>query len=722
MNKLFKMLLIALLVINIIFVAGNGEAKVKEEPHKTFIIVVDRVLPQQLLEYGGKALQEILQNSSWAILSNITARGKISENQAITIGASSRAKAPNGTKFFNVGEKIDSIKAETIYLSFNNKEVREDQVFNPYVQHIIYQNLQLNHRVRIGKLGDLLKKRGLKRVIIGNSDTFELKRHNSAILMDSNGIVDYGIVDKRILKENPQFPGGYSTDYTAVVNYINDFLEKGDVFVIDTGDLHRLDSYYRYYHPHNLNRLRKQAIREMDLLFATLLEIMTEKDQLFILTLNSPYSLLQEGENIPVLYKFSPKSTGGLLIAPSTKRSGVVTNIDIAPTILHSYGIDIRGFYGSVMESKGFENHQEFILSQLNQINTVFNQRPITIRIYIVTTIVIVLAFLINLKLNSIKQSNFSHLILMALAGPLGFLIMPIFGPINIVFYLLIFYLFCSFTAVLIRKLVKKPVDGAILLSAITVISILGDTIFNSYLQKQSILGYDVIGGARFYGVGNEYMGVVIGGSVFATLPLMFKEQHKKWLYLIYGAIVFIMMAPFFGTNFGGTLALAVTFGVILMEKKEGRGLFKYILALGSIFTLAIGAMLLINVLTEEQTHIGRLFGGNNVNRAEEILLAITRKLSMNWRLVRFSIWSRIFAVLLLSTIIIGFYPPKKFEFLKEKNYYKGAKAILAGSLAAFFLNDSGIVAAATAMLFLALPLIYIFCCDNTESTSSHFK
>ncbi len=33
------------------------------------------------------------------------------------------------------------------------------------------------------------------------------------------------------------------------------------------------------------------------------------------------------------------------------------------------------------------------------------------------------------------------------------------------------------------------------------------------------MLGYDVIGGARFYGIGNEYTGVLLGATVLATIP-----------------------------------------------------------------------------------------------------------------------------------------------------------------------------------------------------------
>ena len=721
MKKYCSMLFLVAMVLSILGGLSTVSHAQSDQP-KTFIVVVDRTLPGEMLEHGGAALNEILQHSSWAILSNTTARGKSSENQTMTIGSGSRALSPNGFYFFNKGELLDEIGAEGIYDTFNRRSLIEGAVFNPYVQNTIYHNSKLYHTVEIGRFGDLLKANGLNSVVLGNSDDFEIKRHVASILMDSHGIVDFGVVDNRILKQNPSFPGGNSTDYTKIVDQIHNFLDQGQIFAIDTGDLHRLDEFYRFYQEDQLQSLREQAIKDMDYLFQSILEMMKGKDQLYILTLNAPYSMQDEGENIPVIYHYTLENTGSLLTAPSTKRPGVVTTLDIAPTILSSYGIVATDLYGSTMSIIEHENHSSTILSQLNQINNVFNQRPFTIRFFIVMTIIFVVAALVNTKLQSLPQHYFSYLVLVSMAGPLSFLLMPLFGPLPLVIYLALFYVICIIITLLLKHLVNKPINRMIILSGITVTSVLVDTLFNNFLQKQSILGYDVIGGARFYGVGNEYMGVLIGGSIIATLPLMENIKYRKWLYIIYGAIIFIMMAPFFGTNFGGTLALSVTFGVVLAEIKKGKGLYKYVLALGGILALAIGLMVLLNTLTENQTHIGRLFSGDNVNRLEEILLAITRKLSMNWRLVQFSIWSRIFGVLLASTIILGFYPPKKFEFVTQRKYYRGVKAILAGSLAALFLNDSGIVAAATSMLFLALPILYMFCIDSSDSISSHVE
>ena len=46
------------------------------------------------------------------------------------------------------------------------------------------------------------------------------------------------------------------------------------------------------------------------------------------------------------------------------------------------------------------------------------------------------------------------------------------------------------------------------------------DTLTGSSLMRFSFLGYDPIGGARFYGLGNEYMGIMIGALIMGWVCL----------------------------------------------------------------------------------------------------------------------------------------------------------------------------------------------------------
>ncbi|CFJ41891.1 Uncharacterised protein [Mycobacterium tuberculosis] len=87
----------------------------------------------------------------------------------------------------------------------------------------------------------------------------------------------------------------------------------------------------------------------------------------------------------------------------------------------------------------------------------------------------------------------------------------------------------------------------------------------------------------------------------------------------------------------------------------------------------------------------------------------VERKLEMNIRLIRVSIWSKVFVV---SLIVLGLLSLKNDRFLRHlaldyPYLVKGFAGVIAGSLAGLVLNDSGIVTAATCIMFLVVPALY---------------
>ena len=52
------------------------------------------------------------------------------------------------------------------------------------------------------------------------------------------------------------------------------------------------------------------------------------------------------------------------------------------------------------------------------------------------------------------------------------------------------------------------------------------DVLTGSSLIRLSPLGYDVMLGARFYGIGNEYMGILVGSSLLAALSIRDRQTR----------------------------------------------------------------------------------------------------------------------------------------------------------------------------------------------------
>jgi hypothetical protein len=92
-----------------------------------------------------------------------------------------------------------------------------------------------------------------------------------------------------------------------------------------------------------------------------------------------------------------------------------------------------------------------------------------------------------------------------------------------------------------------------------------------------------------------------------------------------------------------------------------------------------------------------------------EVGQMVERKLAMNVRLIRVSIWSKVFVVSLVALGILALWNDRYLQHLARDYPFlvKGFAGVIAGSLAGLALNDSGIVTAATCITFMVIPALY---------------
>jgi hypothetical protein len=223
--------------------------------------------------------------------------------------------------------------------------------------------------------------------------------------------------------------------------------------------------------------------------------------------------------------------------------------------------------------------------------------------------------------------------------------------------------------------------------------------------------------GARFYGIGNEYMGILIGSTIMAASLMVSRLNEKRKLAIALTALIFIittfcLAAPNLGTNVGGTIAASVafltTFLLFLNIKFRPKTIF--IVACAVILLLLSFIAFDLSRPLHQQSHIGQtarlIINGGWI----EIFNIVNRKLAMNMKLLRYTVWSR---VLLASIMVLAilFYKPRglmKSIYIEHPIIFKGFIGLVTGALVAFAFNDSGVVAAATTMIFGAPPLIYL--------------
>ena len=101
---------------------------------------------------------------------------------------------------------------------------------------------------------------------------------------------------------------------------------------------------------------------------------------------------------------------------------------------------------------------------------------------------------------------------------------------------------------VLVNLRCQNQLASIMAVALITAGLIIVDVIRGGVWIRYSFLGYDPVGGARYYGIGNEYMGILIGSAIMGWALLRerpwVKTKNTAFLDLAVFWQFFIIAAP----------------------------------------------------------------------------------------------------------------------------------------------------------------------------------
>lgn len=698
---------------------------------KVYLVVIDGLTLEDLSNAGHTGFKKLLEQGAQGLMNcNTAGESSDPESAYITLGAGAHAKAVNTAGLGrNAGEEFNGrTAAEELRIS-TGINASPKSVVHLGVEMIKKQNAGLPYPLVIGALGVSLHKAGLRTAVLGNADTgSEPWRQAVAIAMDGNGLVDSGDVGAGMLVKNSSFPGGYRTSYEKIAQQMKNLSNSASFLVIETGDLRRLEQSRKEVTEDTYWRAREEILREIDRFIGEILEnIKLEKDLLLVVS-PTPHSVLDGTKNF-----FSPVLAAGggvkkgFLFSPSTKRTGIILNVDIAPTVLRFFSVDRPVcFSGQPLQIVEGENRLAALQAMQKNMALIYNLRSPLQKAYIVYQLTVIAAGLYAVFRRRRRDLPvFALLFYSVVSVPLGYLLLPLFpqpSETALVFKFIVLTAGITFLALAIDTVL--PWGAFLFLGLLTATVIVGDTLAGSPLQKTSVMGYDPIVGARFYGIGNEFMGILIGSLLVGSTILytVFPRRRKVCLYFVLVAYLFALLvlgSPRWGTNLGGTIAAFVAFGTTFLFL---RGAYRRITTFGFLTLLAIflaGALLYLDLQRpiEAQTHFGRntamVLGGG----WPEAVQIVKRKTELNIKLFKYTIWSRLFAASLGSLAFLFYYPVGVTARIKEEfpDLFAGFSGTVAGSIAALIFNDSGIVAAATTIIYTP-PLLLMIVLKNTKN------
>lgn len=570
----------------------------------------------------------------------------------------------------------------------------------------------------VGRFGRLLHQNSLRTAAIGNADTESPNRSGALLLMDEKGLIDLAALGKETLKRDPGFPFELVTDEDQIFAYWLKFKKEADVIVITLGDFERLERFAPYLSEERWSFYRRAIIERYDRLLGRL-QATIERDTTLTMLFTGvgPQRKTKAENKLTPVAVVMPGLKPGIIYSPGTRKPGIISLYDLPATVLNFLEIKKTGrFNGQNLRS--VPGDWQRAASALPELIRNYQIRLPLLTIYAYLLIGSILAGITGLifKWRPVVFKALTYTYLGLAMVPAAFLIMAVFNPLN-------WFAITGLTSGLIALMMlaafrlkgEDPFRILSLISLATVIIIVIDGLGNGFLEAKSFLGYSVVAGARFYGIGNEYLGFLLGAyTVFLALNLKNLAKYRETVLWTASWMIALLVAhPGLGANIGGgttaILGLGITNHLLLKKRIDLKGIAKLGLALIILLTLVGVWDIFIN--KDNMAHFGRMLFLIKDEGIQAVREMISRKWEMNLRLIDYTPWSKALLGILILVPLLYYKPSRKIIELLRKHPepLRGFLGLVFTAIIALIVNDSGIVTVATMLLFGVVLLLLVF-------------
>lgn len=710
-----KKRIVSLLAVIVILVSSIGNYSFADDKQgKVIFINMNRMNLVSMLEVPF--LEKEMNSRGYIGLMNIRGdKGTDDRRSYASMGAGAKANVATEDfiNFQNVnddtlkifeaatGQKAKGINDLTINMSLN-------------------ENSTGNYSSKLGSLGKTLSDNGYKASVLGNADIVEkdtlIKNRNIGLVaMDEYGRIDSGNVDDINIKDS-SMPYGIRTDYDKLRNETKKYYQESDALFIELGDTYRLDLYKA-----NLNRdsyidMKEKILKNISSYLEDVFSMISENDTVYIANAFPSKLDYKNKKRFSHIIKFEG-SGKGILSSSTTRRDGVVANVDVGADILNQFGLKSEDMVGKSYKLIDKDDNINYLENEYEKIVSISKIRVNVVNIFVaiisVSWVMAMVAIIFRKKISHKKRvfKILKEFVKLGIIMPLAFLLAPMLNlrseagiTVGILLTTLVLY-------TIGRMFFKDDIKHMGFFAGLTITVIVIDSVFGTYLMQNNIMSYDAMIGARYYGIGNEYEGVTIASAIFSLAVLLHYKKMPKFLAVILSMIILVTSAyPSMGANVGGAISEIVAYLLFILLMFDIKLDFKKVIMLGVAAVGIVLAFAFLDIVSGSESHLG-LFAKQVLLEGPQIILqTFGRKIQMNIKLAQTSVWVYILiaGVAIVSTFVFKPYKHIKVIANKYPFIYKGFIASLVGCVVTLLVNDSGIVAASTASIYILIPLLII--------------
>ncbi len=373
----------------------------------------------------------------------------------------------------------------------------------------------------------------------------------------------------------------------------------------------------------------------------------------------------------------------GLLFSHSTRRAGLVTDTDFAPEIAAYFGATLPALpFGQAWTVRPASHASARVM----RLQAGAYRQALGMRVLPVFAALLGLFLLAGTSLAVFRGRGMPALALFPVVSLASLLLSGSVGEWAVWLVVL-----GVSAALMTRAMGAAQAVTALCLFIVAVMAV--DLLCGDPLMRRSLLGYSAVEGARYYGIGNEAMGVLIGAALclaWRVWPAA-KQPLPRWV-IAAGlmGLTALLGLPAFGAKAGSVFVAVPAFGALLWKLSGRRGGGQSVLMLTALAVAAMAGIVLLDRHSGGgQSHIGQAVARITQGGWREAWDIAARKLGVEVHLLGHSAW----AVPLWGGIVGLAVLAKRRRGDQHLSALLSAGAVAAAASLAF--NDAGTVACA---------------------------
>jgi hypothetical protein len=567
-----------------------------------------------------------------------------------------------------------------------------------------------------GTLGQALGDAGVTTAVVTNADTVapdgtpEAHRPAALAVVDHDGSVATGTVaGDAFLVPDVDEPYGVRSDAYGLVDATTAALDRADLVLVDPGDTDRAWAYAARSTPEAAEQARRRALGRVDRYLAHLVPTLEPDTLLLVVGMTPP---TREWELTPTV-AYGSGVVPGSLHSTGTRRDGLITLTDLAPTVLDWF--DVPTPDGMIGRSLRFRS-DGLDAGSMQRLNDLARSRedvyyPMALTFIVVQALVYLVAALAfsQRATRGRRVGRFLRLaVLTCAAWPLAtFLergvpgIEHLGGPRHLLVWVL-----AGAAAVLASQARRHPLSPLAWVAGATLAVLLTDVARGADLQMASVLGYSPHTASRYTGYGNTAFAVLAACAVVLAAAHVARAPRRSEAVLTAGALLTIVLVadawPTLGADAGGVLTLVPVFGLLVLALAGRRLSWREVALLGGATVGVLALVAGVDILRGSgQGHLARFVSGA-LDGDGTMMTTVERKWATNMRVFGQSVWTwmvPITAAFMLYVLVVA----RGWQRLLPAGSVvrTGVVATLAAGVVGWLVNDSGVVVTALVFVFV---------------------